>query len=134
MGKVPHAQACPLGIELVGQALDEEQAEDEFLEFGGIHLATQDIGRAHQERFELRQANFWVFQQVVLAWRISPGVHTGANRVPRIDHGIRMMPGREACASHKGMAARRSLIGALVSQMSLPFASHWSDRADKANG
>ena len=51
--------------ELVGQALKEQQAEDEFLELGRIHLAAQDVGRAHQEGFELRQGDFIGGQNVV---------------------------------------------------------------------
>ena len=33
-----------LAVELVGEALQEEHAEDEFLELGGIHLSAQDVG------------------------------------------------------------------------------------------
>ena len=41
-------------VELVGQALEEQQAEDEFLELGRIHLAAQDVRGLEEEGFELR--------------------------------------------------------------------------------
>ena len=47
-----------LAVELVGKALEEEQAEDEFLELRGIHLATQNVGGFEQEAFELGKRDF----------------------------------------------------------------------------
>jgi hypothetical protein len=46
-----------LEVELVGQALQEQHAEDEFLELRGIHLAAQDVGGLEQEGFELGEGD-----------------------------------------------------------------------------
>ncbi len=42
-------------LKLVVQAFEEQDAEDEFLEFRGIHVATQNIARLKQLAFQLRQ-------------------------------------------------------------------------------
>jgi len=54
MGKVLLAKIFPLTVKLVGKALQEEQAENEFLELRGIHLAAQNIGGLEEKRFQLR--------------------------------------------------------------------------------
>ena len=40
-------------VEYIGTPLQEQHAEDVFLEFGSIHLAAQDIGGLEQVAFEL---------------------------------------------------------------------------------
>ena len=49
-----------LAVEFVGQALQEEHAEDEFLELGGVHLAAQDVGGLEEEAFELGEGDLFV--------------------------------------------------------------------------
>ena len=44
VGEVLLAELLALAVELVGEALEEEQAEDEFLELRGVHLAAEDVG------------------------------------------------------------------------------------------
>ena len=39
MGEIFLSQLLALAVELVGEALEEQHAEDEFLKFRGIHLA-----------------------------------------------------------------------------------------------
>lgn len=63
MGIVPPAELFPLAVEFVGEALEEEQAEDEFLEFGGIHLTAQDVGGLEEEGLQLRQGYFFSSQR-----------------------------------------------------------------------
>lgn len=43
VGKISRART--LGLELVRQVLQEQPPEDEFFEFGSVHLAAQDMGR-----------------------------------------------------------------------------------------
>ncbi len=57
-------------LELIGQALEEEHAEDEFLELRGIHLAAQDVGRLEKEGFELGEGDFF-------AGHVKRSRHTG---------------------------------------------------------
>jgi hypothetical protein len=57
MGEVFPAQLLALAVELVGQALEEEHAEDEFLELRGVHLAAQDVGGLEEEGFELGEGD-----------------------------------------------------------------------------
>ena len=66
MGVVLLAQLFAFAVELVRQALDEQHAEDEFLEFRGIHLATQDVGGLEQEGFELCEGDFFLLQVSIL--------------------------------------------------------------------
>ena len=55
MREVLLTELLPFAVELIRQPLDEQHAEDELLEFGGIHLSTQAVGRPQQERLKLRQ-------------------------------------------------------------------------------
>ena len=66
MGKVFLAQLLALAVELVGEALEEEHAEDEFLELRGIHLAAQNIGGLEEKRFELGKGDFFSGLHVLL--------------------------------------------------------------------
>ncbi len=54
------AQNGALAVELVRQALDEQHAEDEFLELASVHLAAQDVGGSEQEAFELGEGDFFL--------------------------------------------------------------------------
>ena len=59
MGEVLLAKMLALAVEFIGEALEEQHAEDEFLELGGVHLAAQDVGGLEQETFELRERDFF---------------------------------------------------------------------------
>ncbi len=61
------AQDGPLAVELVRQALDEQHAEDEFLELAGVHLAAQDVGGLEEEALQLGEGDL-----VLLHVRITP--------------------------------------------------------------
>ena len=43
MGEILLAQLLALAVELVREALQKQHPEDEFFEFRGIHLTTQDV-------------------------------------------------------------------------------------------
>ncbi len=47
------AETAPLGVELIGEALDEEHPEDELLELRGVHFASQDVRGFEEKGFEL---------------------------------------------------------------------------------
>ena len=44
----------PALVERVGTAFEEQHAEDVFLEFGGVHLAAQNVGGGEQVPLKLR--------------------------------------------------------------------------------
>ena len=48
-------------VELVGKPLQEQHAEDELLEFRGVHLAAQDVGGLQEEGLELGEGDFPLF-------------------------------------------------------------------------
>ena len=48
-------QPLPVGLELIGAALQEQHPEDVLLELRGIHLAAQDVRRREQVPLQLRQ-------------------------------------------------------------------------------
>lgn len=54
------AQHRALKVELIGQALDEQHAENEFFELAGVHLAAQDVGGFEEEAFELGEGDFFL--------------------------------------------------------------------------
>ncbi len=58
MGEVFLAQTLARSVKLIGQTLDEQQAEDEFLELGRIHLPAKDVGGLEKEAFELGERDF----------------------------------------------------------------------------
>ena len=60
MREIFSAELLAFPVELIGQALDEEHAEDEFFELRGIHLPAQDVGSLKEEAFELREGDFVV--------------------------------------------------------------------------
>lgn len=53
------ADAVALAVELVGEAFEEEEAEDEFLKLGGVHFAAEDVGGLEEEGFELGEGDFF---------------------------------------------------------------------------
>ncbi len=53
-------ELLPLAVKFVRHPLDKEHAEDIFLEFGGIHLASQDIRGFEQEVFKLFKGDFFL--------------------------------------------------------------------------
>ena len=57
MGIVLLAELLALAVELVGEPLQEQHSEDEFLELGGVHLAAQDVGGLEEEGFELGEGD-----------------------------------------------------------------------------
>ena len=59
VGEILLAQLLALAVEFIRQPLEEQHAEDEFLELGGIHLAAQDVGGLEQEAFELGERDFF---------------------------------------------------------------------------
>ena len=59
MGEIFLAQLLALAVELIGEALEEEHAEDEFLELRGIHLAAKNIGGFKEKGFELGEGDFF---------------------------------------------------------------------------
>ena len=61
MGELP-LELLTLTIELIRQALEKEHSKDEFLKFGRIHLAAQDVGRFEEEGFKLTEGDFFVLQ------------------------------------------------------------------------
>ena len=65
------AELLALAVKLVGEALEEEHAEDEFLELRGVHLAPQDIGGFEKEGFELGEGDFFSGQNSFLLYRIT---------------------------------------------------------------
>ena len=66
MGEVLLAQLLALAVELVGQALQKEHPEDEFLELRSVHLAAQDIRGFEEEGFELGEGDLFSGQDGVL--------------------------------------------------------------------
>ena len=65
MGEVLLAELLALAVELVGEALEEQHAEDEFLELGGVHLAAQDVGGLEKKAFELGEGDFFVVMKSI---------------------------------------------------------------------
>jgi hypothetical protein len=59
MREVLAAQRLAFSVEFIRQALDEQHAEDEFLELGGIHLAAQDVRRLEEKVFKLGEGNLF---------------------------------------------------------------------------
>jgi hypothetical protein len=53
------AQYPSLAIKFIGQALEKEHAEDEFFEFGGVHLATKDVRSFEKKALQLRESDFF---------------------------------------------------------------------------
>jgi hypothetical protein len=47
--------------ELIGEAFNEQHAENVFLVFGGVHLPAQDIGRFEKVCFKLGEGELWQF-------------------------------------------------------------------------
>ena len=54
------ADFVALFVKLIGHALNKKHAEDVFFEFGGIHLATEDVCGFEEERFELAECDFFL--------------------------------------------------------------------------
>ena len=71
---------CACLVEDIGHALEEEQAEDVFLVFGGVHLAAQHIGGLHQKAFELRQRDLAARHVVTIFEDISLQVPPGSSK------------------------------------------------------
>jgi hypothetical protein len=46
---IPLPYLLALAVKLIRQAPQEKHPEDELLEFGGVHLAAQNIGGLEQE-------------------------------------------------------------------------------------
>jgi len=62
VGEIITSELFALAVELVGEALEEEQAENEFLELRGVHLAPKDVGGFEKKGFELGEGDFFVGQ------------------------------------------------------------------------
>ena len=56
------AKLLAFAVELVGEPLQEQHAEDELLELRGVHLAAQDICGLEEKRLELGEGDFLLFQ------------------------------------------------------------------------
>lgn len=54
------AQIGTLAVEFVGQALDKQHAENEFLELARVHFAAQDVGGLEQKTLKLREGDFFL--------------------------------------------------------------------------
>ena len=59
--KVFIAELLAFAVELVGEPLQKQHAEDELLELRGVHLATQDIGSLQEEGLKLARVIFSCF-------------------------------------------------------------------------
>jgi len=105
MGKVLLAETTPLEIELVGEALDEEQAEDKFLELRGIHFAAQDVGGFEKEAFELGESDFFAGHSVQNSQVRNAG-STDGNRLCR-SFGNRRRTGKGIQKSRAGAPSGR---------------------------
>jgi predicted naringenin-chalcone synthase len=66
VGEVFLAELLALAVEFVREALQKKQAEDEFLELRGVHLATQNVGGFEEEAFELGEGDFFSVQNFIL--------------------------------------------------------------------
>ena len=55
------AELLAFAVELVGEPLQEQHAEDELLELRGVHLAAQDVGGFQKEGLELGEGDFFLF-------------------------------------------------------------------------
>src|SRR5437867_6983336 len=53
-------------VEHIGHAFEKEHAEDIFLVFRGVHLATQDVRSLHQKAFELGKSDLVLIHRAVL--------------------------------------------------------------------
>src|SRR5438270_738130 len=67
---LPDDLLAPL-LEHVGAALEEQHAEDVFLEFRGIHLAAQDVGCREEVPLKLRQGEL-AHRRLVFPFRSLP--------------------------------------------------------------
>ena len=61
VGEVFLSELVPFAVELVGEPLEEQHPEDEFLELGRIHLAAQNVRSLEQEGLELSEGNLFLF-------------------------------------------------------------------------
>src|SRR5664280_1868221 len=59
LGELVGDDPLPLGIELVGGILEEEHPEDELFVGGGLHGATQDVGRREEVALKLGKGQSW---------------------------------------------------------------------------
>ncbi|SDZ08267.1 hypothetical protein SAMN05421754_10555 [Nitrosomonas sp. Nm58] len=56
MGQSGLAQMGTFAVKFIGQALEEQHAENEFLELARVHLAAQDVGSLEEEVFRVGKA------------------------------------------------------------------------------
>jgi hypothetical protein len=59
LGAVFAAKNISLSIKFIRQAREKEHTKDEFLEFGGVHLATKDVRRFEKKALQLRESDFF---------------------------------------------------------------------------
>ena len=87
VGKVLLAELLALAVELVGEPLQEQHSEDEFLELGGVHLAAQDVGGLEEEGFELGEGDLLLghreFRSIIFGKPAAP--HGGQEQVSYLD-------------------------------------------------
>ena len=57
------AELLASAVELIGEPLQEQHAEDEFLKLRGVHLAAQDVGGLQEEGLELGEGDFLLFHR-----------------------------------------------------------------------
>ena len=92
VGKVFLEKLLALAVKLVGQTFDEEQTEDEFLELGSVHLATQDVGGLKKEAFELGESDLFAGHVIFLGISTSLAegcvILSGRSRGSGNHHGI----------------------------------------------
>ena len=58
------AELVTFAVELVGQPLQEQHAEDELLKLRGVHLAAQDVGGLQEEELELGKGDLLLFHRL----------------------------------------------------------------------
>jgi hypothetical protein len=58
MSVIPFPKLFTFEVKFVGQPLEKEHPEDEFLELGGVHFPAKDIGGFEKEAFELGEGDF----------------------------------------------------------------------------
>ena len=60
------AELFAFAVELIGEPLQEQHAENEFLKLRGVHLAAQDVGGLQEEGLKLGEGDLLLFQFPVL--------------------------------------------------------------------
>ena len=58
------SELLTFAVELVGEPLQEQHAEDELLKLRGVHLAAQEVGGLQEEGLELGEGDFLLFHRL----------------------------------------------------------------------